>query len=443
MSNQRYLEITKRNTIAKMNQLGIDHDRFMAELSIYGGVIAGSFMFMNFGHSNGINGCNSGCPTCGHTSYLPPLNFFGVEQECGDIDVYVHDKNFLENYHDNIYKNPLNFDNAYHPFEHYIMENFAEKHVQTQSYMFVDGMVYSRVYEGEKININFVMLTEPCIPYIMNNFDLDCCKIIYDGKDVYVHKIDNLIEGKTIVRYNKCSLDNLYRGKQPYFINGNTWYPKTYPNPCTIQNSIAFLKFKILYEVYLYNYNHEEAQSENITISYYETPRSDSNHNYYQPPCPIANSNPILKDLILTEEDILTYDNYINEISKRVNLYELFKGPRKIWDKIRLTDDIVRVISMIRTLERIDKYRERGIKEFKFEEPNFNQFSREKITLFCQKHIELKEERDALQKINNELKDECDALQKINNELNKNYDNLKKEFDKLQNIYKTIKMVIE
>lgn len=418
MSHQLHLENTKQNTIDKMNQLGINHDKFMSELSIYEGVISGSFMFMNFGHNNGVDGRNTECPTCNHSSYSPPKNFFGMEQECGDIDVYIHDKNFIENY-DDVYRH-LNFDNAYHPFEHYIMENFAEKHIQTQSYMFVDGMLYSRIFEGQNININFIMLTEPCIPYIMNNFDLDCCKIIYDGKDVHVHKMDDLLEGKTIVRYNKCTLDNLYRGKQPYFIDGNSWYPKPYPNPCTIQNSIAFLKFKILYEVYLYNHNHEEAQSEFITVSYYEAPGSitESNHSYYQPPCSVTNLKPVLKDLILSDQDILTYDNYINDISKKINLYELFKGPRKIWDNITLTNDIVKVISMIRTLERIDKYRDRGIKEFTWE----------KIILFCEKYIELREERD--------------ELQKINNELNKNYDSLKNEFDKLQKEFDNYKIFI-
>lgn len=403
MSHEQYLENTKRNTIAKMSQLGIDHDSFMLKLSMYGGVIAGSFMFMNFGHDNNIRNQKEQCSECHSWVHKPHLNFFGVAQECNDIDVYIHDKYFIEKYEENFHKTISgsgNFDNTYHPFEWYIMENIAEKHTETQSYLFMDGMHYSRTYEGENTKINFIMLTEPCIPYIMNNFDIDCCKIIYDGKNVIVHKIDNLIEGKTMVRYNKCSINNLYRGKQPYYLSG--WHSNN-PNSCILQNSMAFIKFRALYAVY--RYNHNNLESENINIWYYH--------------------EGVKKNLILSEKDVCTYDKYISEISKKINLYELFKGPIKKWEKETITDNVVKVISMIRTLERIDKYRARGIKQFIMESDCTNQFSSE-----CY--------NDTVA-TNNTLQQDYDNLQKKYDEFNEyitnKYKNLKSKFNEVSDRY--------
>lgn len=302
------LNNVKFRTICKLNEFGLDHDKFMTKLMEYDGVISGSFMFMNFFD-------------------------LGEKMICNDIDIYICD---------NLYFNTENL--YFHPFENYILENITDKYVTKDSYIYINGMLYSRTYIYDKININFILLSNPCKAYIFENFDLDCCKIIYDGINVEVFDIENLIEKKTIVRYNKCTSDEIYQGKPQYSSNTNI----NINSYCKMVNSIPFIKFKILYDIYRFNkklicdfpiYTHTE-----MIIS--------------------PNGNNTFNTDFCGSNYVNLYTEFINEIFNTIDLDKLFNnGTIQNLNNIDLTDDHFKIISMIRTLERIEKYKERGILE--------------------------------------------------------------------------------
>jgi len=320
ITTDQYLANTKQNTIAKLNEYGLNHDLFMKELTKYNGVISGSFMFMNF---------------------------FNKPMECNDIDIYVNDNEYFNK----MYEYTTSFDlqnNLFHPFENYILNNITHKYRTKNSYYFIDGILYSRLYIYDKININFILLKDSCKTYINNNFDLDCCKIIYDGDNVQVFDIESLINRKSMARYNKCSLDNIYQGKP---LHGG--FDRTIlfqPDYCTLKNSVPCIKLKMLYDVYLFNkkkitefpnYEHNECINNENEINSEITNEKFNGHSY-----------------------IDLYTKFIDEINKTISLDVLFCHESwMIAKKIKLTDNIVKVISMIRTLERIEKYKKRGMKE--------------------------------------------------------------------------------
>ncbi|XWV25490.1 putative ORFan [Tupanvirus deep ocean] len=347
ISVEQCLANTKTNTVRRMNELGLDHDNFMAELSKYGGVIAGSFMLMNFAHDGSTD-----------------LNFFGKPQECGDIDVYICDNEYFKNMYS---CEPGAEPCVFHPFELYIKKHITQRYRMKNSYFFIDGMLYSRIYLTKKININFILLREPCVPYINNNFDLDCCKIIYDGQNIMVYQIDNLIQGKSLARYNKCYLDHIYQDKPVYWTKPPRRNFYVYKNDVmTLKNSLPFIKFKILYDVYM----HVGGLVENTSYPTYT-------HNEAIIRCSDEPFNFIEKKYsALDNLDLYTY--FMLEINKIVDLDKLFSRLNESvdredcslsgsvfqdWDTLQLDDTMVKVISMIRTLERIEKYKSRGITE--------------------------------------------------------------------------------
>jgi len=65
---QRILDFTRKTTLERLKQLNIDHDQLFDVLRPYGGVISGSFMFVNL---RGL-----------------PLS------KCNDIDIFVQDLSF-------------------------------------------------------------------------------------------------------------------------------------------------------------------------------------------------------------------------------------------------------------------------------------------------------------------------------------------------------------
>lgn len=331
----RLLVVTKNNTIRKLQEYGLNDVDFMEELAKYNGVISGSFMLMNFGHTNNKNICGA-------------LNYFNKPAECDDIDVYVYDPDFLTRTID--YSKPLDFNGNmfFHKFEQFILKKLTKNGTTKNPYLFIDGILYSRMYITEKIKINFILLSKPCIPFINENFDLDCCKIIYDGENVYVHDIESLVQGKSLARYNKCSLDNLYQGKPSYWTQSYPREVRIIHDAVSVRNSLPYIKYKMLHSVYLFN--------KNIIKQY---PKYHHNDVLY------TNNK---SELVTTNYSGSTYASkyteYINEIQKTVDLDALFcSGSVLNLDVVQLTEVSINVISMIRTLERIDKYKARGITE--------------------------------------------------------------------------------
>lgn len=284
---QYILNGTIRNVKQSFNDLGLNHDEFMEQLMQYGGVIAGSFMFMNFAFET-----------------EPGKNYLGSPKKFNDIDVYIYSS--LDQYDPKSISCP---DDFYHPFEHYILENITDVYEKSDSYIFTDGIVMSKTFKTPKIDINVILLRDYPLKYIFSNFDLDCCKIIYDGEKCYVYNINELIQGVTSCKYNKCTLNHVYKDDPPH--NRGSKILKN-----TLKSTDAFLRFVQLFNEY-----------SKSTI----TP---------------------------------TYSKYLRFISLSVDIDELFSGVTSdnIMD-IQLTDDIVKVISMIRTHGRIDKYKNYGIKK--------------------------------------------------------------------------------
>lgn len=316
--NNSILNQAKLNTVNKLNAFGLCHDRFMNELSKYKGVISGSFMFMNL------------------------LN---APMKCNDIDIYICDNDYFEKMYQPQESGEIN---VFHPFETYILENITNNYHSKNSYLFIDGIKYSRVYISKYININFILLNQPCVEYIYQNFDLDCCKIVYDGKNVSVFDLENLLNRKSTVKYNQCCLDHLYAGNSCY-----TSISQQHPaNKYTyLTNSIAYIKFKMLHDVYKFN--------KGLILDF---------PIYEHIDCVFTGNNSIKTTKNFCGVQFINlFTNFILQLNKNVNLDQLFNyGSITDFDQIQLTNQIVKVISMIRTLERVEKYRKRGINDFNF-----------------------------------------------------------------------------
>jgi hypothetical protein len=231
------LDFLVENTKRSFANYGLDHDLIMGELKKYNGVIAGSFMYMNFFYNLGI--------------------------KCNDIDIYIHKR---EKHYGPIL-DPFGFENYHHPFEKFIMKNINGNRVkQTESYIFMDGIILSRTYKCKSININVILTDMPVIDFIYENFDLDCCKIIYDGTICKVFNINDLIARKTECRYNKCSLKNIYQNHKRYYDGSRKIQQEMYSR--TIYGTEAFKKFKILFKLYRGEFN-DTQQDEHKNYSSY------------------------------------------------------------------------------------------------------------------------------------------------------------------------------
>lgn len=140
------LERAKTNTIANLKIFGFDN-KFMDELVKYNGVISGSFMFMNL---------------------------LDLPMKCNDIDIYIDGSTHINKYSGD-------YNDQFHPFEKYLLD-LCGNHTRSNSYLFVDGIIHTRIFKFKYIDVNVITLNRECIKYIDENFNLDCCKIIYDGE---------------------------------------------------------------------------------------------------------------------------------------------------------------------------------------------------------------------------------------------------------------------
>ena len=104
-----------------------------------------------------------------------------------------HIENYKEHIENYINLNDIDIDQYYHPFEIYLNKKYKTHVNMTESYIFTDGIILSRTHLIDNLHINVILIDGPVFDFIMNNFDLDCCKIIYDGNNVFVYNIDDLL----------------------------------------------------------------------------------------------------------------------------------------------------------------------------------------------------------------------------------------------------------
>ncbi len=313
-TQQIFLDTVKKHTIESMNKFCLDHDNFMHNLKKYNGVISGSFMYSNFYKDENI--------------------------VCGDIDVFVYNPLYdTQNGHK--YDETNNDYDFYHKFEKYIIDNFKCVGVNKETYMCIDGIYYSRKYKTPKIDINFILVNKPPIKYINENFDMDCCKIIYDGNTIQVYDYNGLMNRTTIVRYNKCTVSNVVG----YHITKDmTPRDGSLENPTSFFNSVSYFHLKMLFDVYCY-----------------KNRRLDIFPDHHRK---ISRNKQI--EVWNAKNEIENYSKMITILNISIDLDKLFDGVLKI-DNLKITDTMIQLVSMIRTLHRIEKYRKRGVRQFNLE----------------------------------------------------------------------------
>ncbi len=120
----------------------------------------------------------------------------------------------------------------------------------------------------------------------------------------------------------------------------------------SFRNSISYIKLKMLRDVYFFNKN---LINEYPTYNHYESVLDNNGNGSYDDQSFNAKNYAGL------------YKNFVNIISKVVDLDKLFgSDPLSKFDNVEPSDDMIKVISMIRTFERIEKYRSRGITSFEY-----------------------------------------------------------------------------
>lgn len=139
--------------------------------------IAGGFMLACFGH--------------------PPdstTNYWGKPIYYSDIDIYI--------------KDPFNMsDFVEHKLYDFLIEcNFKKLNLCADISYVTDDNIKSSYFildvEGKpNVNINIITLrknsTESTLDYIMQMFDLECCKIVYNCEQIHIASIENLIRSKS------------------------------------------------------------------------------------------------------------------------------------------------------------------------------------------------------------------------------------------------------
>ena len=336
MDKVEYLNNTKLRTIKMMNAYGLDHDSFMTELKKYNGIVTGSFMYVNFFPNN--------------------------VADCGDIDVYI-------------YEPSVDRARDYHPFERYLLDKFVCSHTFCKSsspygkagYTFVNNIHYARKYFTKNIDVNFILIDRPCVPYVNNCFDLDCCKIIYDGETVTTYDFDSIINHHTNV--NLCKYDNcgkLFIGKKI------RKYAKRLP----------FIKLYMMVDVYKYLAGSLTTFPTYIYRQQVKRLLPAGNGTY----------RTIKTDIVDTSYCAVNYINLytklVSDISKMVDLDSIIKPnikqnikqniepntepnivPNIDLGSIVITPQVLHLVQLLVTLERVEKYRKRGMIQFNFVKP--------------------------------------------------------------------------
>ncbi|AYV85652.1 MAG: putative ORFan [Satyrvirus sp.] len=304
-----FFETIKLHTIKNLSTLGLE-DKFLDLMREHKAVISGSFMFMNV---------------------VNPMADFN------DIDIYVYDENHLEN------MKKIGTDSYFHPIEKYL-ETLSDGYACKNSYVFIKGVLYSRTYHSSKIDINFILVDMPCKPYIYSNFDLDCCKIIFDGDLIIYYDISTITKKECFATFNECDLNKLYLGDKLYHA---TFRPEAI---VTYRKSKSFIKYKMLYDVYLF-----------VNKKIDKFPTYLWNQQIFENTHDLITSIP---EYLCALDSFETYVAIMRKLRKYINLDEIFdKNTIMNLDTQPLTEKMVKTISIMRTLERIMKYKKRGMKK--------------------------------------------------------------------------------
>lgn len=287
---------TVKRTLTNLNLFNIPVDEFISEMRKYNGVIAGSFMYMNYTN----------------TTF-----------NCGDIDIYFKKIDNIE----------------IHPFERYVFNNLIEKHNnvnEVRNYNTIDGLFYSRHFKTNCVTINIVIVNDDPVKFIFDNFDLDCCKVVFDGEQCIVHNKNDILNGVSNVKFHKTDPKLVYKNKAK---KGNDCSMSN--NLHSFTNSVAFIKLKILLEINDYN------KKKIIQFNNY-TSRGGKTYN--------------------ARDYFIQYTKFIEFIEKRYGPLDVFtySGVDKMFNDSKYDTTILQLINTIKTLERVDKYRNRGIHTFHF-----------------------------------------------------------------------------
>lgn len=318
---KKTLEITKNNVYENLKNYGLDVQMFISKLKEHGCVISGSFMYKSLMNDK--------------------------DMVFNDIDVIVYDPDFPSRDY-----NSLNPQNTYaHPFEIYI-KDISKGYYTKNSYVLINGVFYSKIYKTDNIDINVIITNKPVRQFVNEDFDLDCCKIIFDGDNICVYNIDDLLQRKSLARVNDYDANKLYQNRNTTIIPNNN--RSILDDYVSIANSLAFIKLRMMHDVYLYAHG---------KISIFPT---YTHHKHF---CNINNNSyntaSHVNVVMSVEQHYQKYLGYIQEISKRIDLDRLFSYPTN-YHGISLNSDHLKVMAMIRLLERMDKYRSRGMEEFIF-----------------------------------------------------------------------------
>lgn len=315
------MELGKQNIKDEMNKHKINHDKFMKKLNKYHAVISGSFVLKKLLDA--------------------PFKY-------DDIDIYIYDPEYNNNNFYNVkHKDSVSY---YHPIEIHIMKNYANEFTTKNSYELVRGIHYTRTYHGSNTKFNIIILNENPEFHIYNRFDMDCCKLYYDGNKIHVFNLLDLVKLKTGVHFNNSvDPEKIYQEKHGLIngIQGNFIF------------SLIYAKFRILYDIY------KRKQDPNYRFKkhiYIEENKLSFNRISFE----VESINKPNQITICTNNYFEEYSNYLYFIGKLINLDELFSKNINLEEGIDkdTLGKYIQVCLMIQTFERINKYKNRGIKEF-------------------------------------------------------------------------------
>lgn len=299
------LELARLNTLDRLSEYGFDVDYLCKLLIKYNSIISGSFMLMNL------------------------LN---LNTRHNDIDIFLFDSHFLENR------------NGLHEIEKYIIENVCSITSTKDEYSTNIGIQYTRTYykKFEDINtnaikINIIVLNMDCQFYINEMFDLDCCKIMFDGESVKTKFLLDILKKESFAKIN-TNIDTEYL--------------------CMINQFFPMYECKIFLDLFNIDDKLWIKKYGNKFLMYKEKIHPGSVNINYK----------------------LKYTNYIIKFSNVIKLLQQSidkETSLQIWGKDYNLKEMKQyqhllLHSYIRTILRIEKYKNRGIKSISI--TNYNDF---------------------------------------------------------------------
>lgn len=169
-------ENTLNNVIRRLESCGIDVDHIRSFMTKHNCWITGGFMLNSFGYDN---------------TSKPNTNWFGKEIVDTDIDIIVTCD--CSN-NDLITKTCANIASFFKSINY-------ELHIEyrCEEYSGFESICHMMYYTNGKVLFN-VIITSCDIITFTNDFDLDCCKIATNLEIVYVYDIDSIVQCKSMYR---------------------------------------------------------------------------------------------------------------------------------------------------------------------------------------------------------------------------------------------------